>query len=111
MGDRTNLDLDRPRSIGEMLTGALSLYRRFPILFLAFAWPRRPRLRHSRHLPARDLADRRAGGGARTHDEGRNLSRLGDREPAGPRQLVRREPTAWLVRRSEFALGHALLVS
>jgi hypothetical protein len=37
MGGRTNLDLDRPRSIGEMLTGALGLYWRFPILFLAFA--------------------------------------------------------------------------
>jgi hypothetical protein len=37
MGGRTNLDLDRPRSIGEMLTGALRLYWRFPILFLAFA--------------------------------------------------------------------------
>ncbi|HEY0280184.1 MAG TPA: hypothetical protein VGC32_18115 [Solirubrobacterales bacterium] len=37
MGGRTKLDLDRPRSIGEMLTGALDLYRRFPILFLAFA--------------------------------------------------------------------------
>jgi hypothetical protein len=37
MGGRTNLDLDRPRSIGEMLTGALRLYWRFPMLFLAFA--------------------------------------------------------------------------
>jgi hypothetical protein len=37
MGGRTNLDLDRPRSVGEMLTGAFALYRRVPILFLAFA--------------------------------------------------------------------------
>jgi hypothetical protein len=37
MSGRTNLDLDRPRSIGEMLSGALGLYWRFPILFLAFA--------------------------------------------------------------------------
>jgi hypothetical protein len=37
MGGRTNLDLDRPRSIGEMLTAALALYWRVPILFLAFA--------------------------------------------------------------------------
>jgi hypothetical protein len=34
---RTNLDLDRPRSIGEMLTEAFGLYWRLPILFLAFA--------------------------------------------------------------------------
>jgi hypothetical protein len=37
MGDRTNLDLDRPRSIGEMLTAAFALYLRLPILFLTFA--------------------------------------------------------------------------
>src|ERR1700710_1017651 len=37
MGGRTNLDLDRPRSVGEMLTGAFALYQRVPILFLAFA--------------------------------------------------------------------------
>ncbi|HEX3363141.1 MAG TPA: hypothetical protein VHS74_19255 [Solirubrobacterales bacterium] len=37
MGGRTNLDLDRPRSIWEMLTAAFALYRRVPILFLAFA--------------------------------------------------------------------------
>jgi hypothetical protein len=37
MDGRTNIDLDRPRSIGEMLTGALGLYWRFPVLFLAFA--------------------------------------------------------------------------
>jgi hypothetical protein len=37
MGGRTNLDLDRSRSIGEMLTAAFALYWRFPILFLAFA--------------------------------------------------------------------------
>jgi len=37
MGGRTNLDLDRPRSIREMLTAALALYWRVPILFLAFA--------------------------------------------------------------------------
>jgi hypothetical protein len=37
MDGRTNLDLDRPRSIGEMLTAAFALYRRLPILFLAFA--------------------------------------------------------------------------
>jgi hypothetical protein len=37
MGGRTNLDLDRPRSIGEMLTAAFALYWRLPILFLAFA--------------------------------------------------------------------------
>jgi hypothetical protein len=32
-----DLNLDRPRSIGEMLTAAFGLYRRFPLLFLAFA--------------------------------------------------------------------------
>jgi hypothetical protein len=37
MSGRTNLDLDRPRSIGAMLTAAFALYRRFPLLFLAFA--------------------------------------------------------------------------
>lgn len=37
MSGRTNLDLDRPRSIGEMLSAALGLYWRFPLLFLAFA--------------------------------------------------------------------------
>jgi hypothetical protein len=37
MGRRTNLDLDRPRSIWEMLTAAFGLYWRVPILFLAFA--------------------------------------------------------------------------
>jgi hypothetical protein len=37
MGGRTNLDLDRPHSIGEMLTTAFALYWRVPILFLAFA--------------------------------------------------------------------------
>lgn len=37
MGGRTNLDLDRPRSIPEILTGAFALYWRVPILFLAFA--------------------------------------------------------------------------
>jgi hypothetical protein len=37
MGDRTNLDLDRPHSVGEMLSGALGLYRHLPLLFLAFA--------------------------------------------------------------------------
>ena len=37
MGGRTNLDLDRPRLISEMLTGAFALYWRVPILFLAFA--------------------------------------------------------------------------
>jgi hypothetical protein len=34
---RTNLDLDHPRSIGEMLSTAFALYSRIPILFLAFA--------------------------------------------------------------------------
>jgi hypothetical protein len=34
---RRNLDLDRSRSIGEMLTAAAALYWRVPILFLAFA--------------------------------------------------------------------------
>jgi hypothetical protein len=34
---RTNLDLDRPRSIGEMLSAAFALYWRLPLLFLAFA--------------------------------------------------------------------------
>jgi hypothetical protein len=39
MDGRTKLDLhlDRPRSIGEMLSSAFALYRRVPILFLAFA--------------------------------------------------------------------------
>jgi hypothetical protein len=37
MAGRTNLDLDRPRSIWEMLTAAFALYSRLPILFLAFA--------------------------------------------------------------------------
>ncbi|HJZ37328.1 MAG TPA: hypothetical protein VJ204_13745 [Solirubrobacterales bacterium] len=37
MNDHRDLDLDRPRSVGEMLTGAFALYRRVPILFLAFA--------------------------------------------------------------------------
>jgi hypothetical protein len=37
MRGRRGLDLDRPHSIGEMLTAALALYWRVPILFLAFA--------------------------------------------------------------------------
>jgi hypothetical protein len=37
MGGGANLDLDQPRSIGEMLSTAFALYRRVPILFLAFA--------------------------------------------------------------------------
>jgi hypothetical protein len=37
MGGRTNLDLDRPGSISQMLTAAFALYWRLPILFLAFA--------------------------------------------------------------------------
>jgi hypothetical protein len=37
MNGPRDLDLDRPRSVGEMLTGAFALYRRVPILFLAFA--------------------------------------------------------------------------
>jgi hypothetical protein len=37
MAGRTNLDLDRPRSIGEMLSTAFALYWRVPFLFLAFA--------------------------------------------------------------------------
>jgi hypothetical protein len=37
MNERRDLHLDRPRSIGEMLSEALGLYWRFPILFLTFA--------------------------------------------------------------------------
>ncbi len=37
MDGQANLELDQPRTIGEMLSGALGLYRRLPVLFLAFA--------------------------------------------------------------------------
>jgi hypothetical protein len=37
MDGQTNLELDRPRSIGEQVTTALTLYRRVPVLFLLLA--------------------------------------------------------------------------
>jgi hypothetical protein len=37
MGEEQTTDLDRPRSIGEILNAALVLYRRHPLLFLLLA--------------------------------------------------------------------------